>query len=179
MSFRPMYLATLCILQFALIAKIAPPLAEAIRIDIALGHAAGSWLAVIQIVATAAAVSGTSLALAFPIVAMSRHWSGGRVRFVGLPSWASATALAGAGAFVAGSLALKCVPMLPVDARMAVVLIARPSVAGGLALMIAGVLCAELLRRAVVPRRTLEASERLRSAPALASVASELRAHGG
>ena len=160
---RPLYLVTLLLLQFALVVKLAPPLAQAIRIDTAPGLAPGGWPALLQLVAIAASVAGASLALAFPIVAMSRHRRGGLLRFLGLPQWAIALALAGAGTFIAGSLALVSIAMFPVEARMTAVLLARPAAAGGLALMIAGVLCAELLRRNVIPRQALETSARLRS----------------
>ena len=159
---RPLYLATLLILQAALILKLAPPLANAIRTDVAPGLAPGGWPALLQLVATATAVAGASLALAFPVVAMSRHRRGGLLRFLGLPGWAIALALAGVAVFLAGSLALASVPMLPVDARMTVVLLARTGTAGGLALMIAGVLSAELLRRNVISKRALETSASLR-----------------
>ena len=172
---RPLYLATLLILQMALIIKLAPPLAHAIRIDTAPGLAPGGWPALLQLVATAAAVAGASLALAFPGVAMSRHRRGGLLRFLGLPQWAIALAIAGTGVFIAATLALTSVPMLPVDARMTAVLLARPGVAGGLALMIAGVLSAELLRRNVIPRQALETSARLRSGRIEGTCPPELR----
>ena len=172
---RPLYLTTLLILQFALIIKLAPPLAHAIRIDIAPGFAPGGWPALVQLVATAAAVAGASLALAFPIVAMSRHRRGGLLRFLGLPLWSITLAFAGMGVFVAGTLAQTSIPMLPVDARMTAVLLARPAVAGGLALMIAGVLSAELLRRNVIPRQAIEASARLRSGRIKVNGPSEIR----
>src|SRR5262250_1982093 len=61
--------------------------------------------------------------------------------------------MAGCGLAVlcTGAVALALLPMLPVDARMPTVLVARAVVAGGLALAVAGVLCAELLRRSVAP----------------------------
>lgn len=146
---RRLYLSTLLILQLALIVALASPLAHALRVDGAPGMAPGGWPAMLQLVATGAAVVGTSLALIFPGAALSRHRRGGAARFFGLPRWAVTLALVGAAALVAGSVALALVPMLPVEMRMTAVLTARPVVTGGLALTTAGVLCAELLRRGI------------------------------
>jgi hypothetical protein len=150
---RRLYLITLVILQLALVFKLAPPLGEALRLDVAPGLAPRGWPAVLQLVATAAAIFGASLALAFPGFALARHRRGGALRFYGLPGWAIVLSFCGAIALAAGFVALALVPMLPVEARMTAILIARPVVAGGLALVTAGVLCAELLRRSIASVR--------------------------
>ena len=160
---RPLYLTTLLILQLALIVKLAPPLAHALRVDIAPGVAPGGWPATLQLVATAAAIVGTSLALVFPGVALARHRRGGVLRFYGLPRWAITLALSGAGALAAGFAALALVPALPAEMRMTGALVAGPIVAGGLALATAGVLCAELLRRGIAPARATADGEHRRS----------------
>jgi hypothetical protein len=160
---RLLYLTTLLILQLALIGKLAPPLAQALRLDLAPGLAPGGWPAMLQLVATAAAIAGTSLVLVFPLVAMARHRRGGGQRFDGLPKWAITLALAGAIGLAAGFVAQAFIPMLPVDLRMTAVLVTRPVVAGGLALATAGVLSAELLRRSVLPARAVTELERQRS----------------
>ena len=85
----------------------------------------------LQLVATAATIAGASVALAFPIVALARHRRGGPLRFLGLPEWATALAACGMAALAAGFVALALVSVLPVDARMTAVLVARPVVAGG------------------------------------------------
>ncbi len=144
---RLLYLYALSILQLALIVKLTPPLAHALRIEAAPGMAPAGWPAMLQLVATAAAVAGTSLALVFPGVALSRHRRGGVLRFAGMPRWSVSLALAGTAILAAGAITLALVPALPADVRMTAVLIARPVVAGGLALAAAGVLCAELMRR--------------------------------
>ena len=70
---RPLYLATLLILQLALVVKVAPPLAQALRVDALAGLAPGGWPAMLQLIATGLAVAGAALALVFPGVALSRH----------------------------------------------------------------------------------------------------------
>lgn len=155
---RRLYLAALFLLQIVLIGWIAPRLAQTLRIETAPGLAPGGWPAMLQLVATAATIAGASIALAFPAVALMRHRRGGALRFLGLPQWATVLASCGMAALCAGFVVLVLVPVLPVDVRMTAALIARPVVTGGLALAMAGVLCAELLRRSVAPAR--DAAER-------------------
>ncbi len=95
---------------------------EALRIDAAPGLAPGGWPAMLQLVATAAAIVGTSLALVFPAFALARHRRGGALRFHGLPEWAVALALAGTATLAAGFIVQELVPMLPIDARMTAML---------------------------------------------------------
>ena len=78
----------------------------------------------------------------------------------------------------AAFVALGFVRMLPAEAQMTAVLIARPIAAGGLALAAAGVLCAELLRRSVAGAH--EVTARGRSKPGRVEVTHppELRTHG-
>lgn len=144
---RRLYLFTLLVLQLALIVELTPPLAHALSVDAAPGMAPPGWPAILQLVATAAGVAGTSLALVFPGLALSRHRRGGVLRFFGLPRWAVTLALVGAAALAAGAGVLMLLPIAPVDVRMTAALVARSLVVGGLALTTAGVLCAELLRR--------------------------------
>ena len=49
---RPLYLATLSLLQLALVVKFAPPLAQALRADALPGLAPDGWPAMLQFVAT-------------------------------------------------------------------------------------------------------------------------------
>ena len=172
---RRFYLATLPILQVALISELARPLAQALRIDAAPGLAPAGWPAMLQLVAMAAAVVGISLALVFPAFALTRHRRGGALRFHGLPDWAVALALAGTATLAAGFILQELVPMLPIDARMTAMLIARPVIAGGLALNTAGVLCAELLRRGVAPARAATEGERKRTGRVEVTYPPELR----
>jgi len=160
---RNVYLATLLLLQIALIGCVAPPLARMLPLVTAPGLAPGGWPAMLQLLATAATIAGTSVALAFPVIALARHRRSGPQRFLGLPDWATVLASFGIAAFAAGSTALALVSALPADARMTAVLVARPLVAGGVAMAAAGVLCAELLRRSVAPAR--ESADRRRGNP--------------
>jgi len=151
---RSLYLATLISLQVALVAKVAPPVAEALRVDALAGLAPEAWLALLQLIATGLAVGGAALALVFPGVALSRHRRAGAMRFLGLPRWAVGMALCGIVLLGAAALGSTLAPMLPVELRAMVFHVARPAITGGLALTTAGVLCAELLRRSVAVRST-------------------------
>jgi hypothetical protein len=144
-----LYLSALLVLQLALVVKVAPPLAQALRIDAAPGLAPDGWPAMLQFVATGLAVAGAALTLAFPAVALARHRRAGAHRFLGLPGWAVALALAGTLLLCSAALLRAAAPMLPGDLGMTAVLVARSAIAGGLAMATAGVLCAELLRRSV------------------------------
>ena len=55
---RPLYLTALLILQIALVVKLAPPLAQALRIDALPSLAPEGWLAMLQLGATGLAVAG-------------------------------------------------------------------------------------------------------------------------
>ena len=153
---RPFYLATLPMLQLALVVKLAPPLAEALRADALPALAPDGWPAMLQFVATSLAVAGAALALAFPGVAAMRHHRAGAHRFLGLPGWAVALALAGAALLVAATLVFGSAVVLEGEAGMTAELIARSGFAGGLAMAAAGVLCAELLRRSVAAGRAAQ-----------------------
>ena len=159
---RSVYLATLLLLQIALVGCVAPPLARMLALATAPGLAPGGWPAMLQLVATAATVAGTSVSLAFPAIALVRHRRSGRSRFLGLPGWATALASCGVVAVAAGSTALALLSALPADAQMTAVLVARPVVAAGLALAAAGVLCAELMRKGVAPAREIADPRRSR-----------------
>ncbi len=148
---RRLYLSALLVVQLALVVQFATPLAHALRVDTAPGLAPAGWPALLQLVATAAAVAGTSLALVFPGLALARHQRVGAQRFMGMPRWAVTLALSGALVLAVGVIALVAAPMAPGDARLTLALVARPVIAGGLALATAGVLCAELLRRNRAP----------------------------
>src|SRR4029450_4476986 len=95
---RSLYLTTLLLLQIALIGWVAPPLARLLPLVTAPGLAPGGWPAMLQLVATAATIAGTSVALAFPVVALVRHRRSGPPRFLGLPEWPTVIASWGMGA---------------------------------------------------------------------------------
>jgi len=142
---RPFYLAALVTVQLAIIVKLAPPLAQALRADALAGLAPGGWPAIVQLIATGLAVAGAALALVFPGVALARHRRCGTLRFAGLPPWAVALALSGISLFAVAGLGAALAPVMPAEARGIAYLVARPAITGGLALATAGVLCAELL----------------------------------
>ena len=146
---RPFYLAALLILQLALIVKLAPPLAQALRVDALAGLAPDGWPALLQLLATGFAVAGAALALVFPGMALARHQRAGTQRYLGLPAWAVGLALAGIALLAAAAVGRALAPIMPAEARAIALLVCRPAITGGLALATAGVLCAELLRRSV------------------------------
>jgi hypothetical protein len=153
---RRLYQVTLVALQVALLIQFAPPLAQALWRGVGLGAFPGGSFAVLQVASAAAAIGGGALALAFPGFALLRHRQRGQARFGGLPRWSVALALAGAAVFLVGASLNSVAPLLAPSDRMAAALIARSMLNAGLALMAAGVLCAEVLRRGVgVPRRVL------------------------
>jgi hypothetical protein len=149
---RLVYLATLPLLQIALVAELAPPLALALRAHVLAGLAPSGWPAMLQFFAIGLGVVGSALALVFPGIVLCRHRRAGAMRFLGLPRWAIGLAIAGLGVLGAATLALAAASTLPVEARVVLLLVARPAQTGGLALATAGVLCAELLRRSVPAR---------------------------
>jgi O-antigen ligase len=150
---RTLYLTALVVLQIALIVYVSPPLAQGLSLEMAPGLAPEGWPTMLQLVGTSATIAGSSIALAFPALALVRHRRSGPQRFLALPAWATMLASSGTAATCAAFAALALVPVLPVDVRMTAVLVARPIAAGGLALAAAGVVCAELLRRSVAAGR--------------------------
>ena len=150
---RWLYQLTLVALQLALLFHVAPPLGQALGNGAAFGAFPHAPLAAIQIMSSVAAIGGCALGLAFPGLALLRHQQRGSTRFGGLPQWSVVLALGGAMLFLLGASLNALASMLTPEHRMAVVLAARPVLNAGLALMAAGVLCGELLRRSVgVPR---------------------------
>ena len=148
-----LYQCTLVALQLALLALLAPPLAQALQRGLSVSTFAGSTLGALQIGAALLAIGAGAVALVFPLLALLRHRQRGRARFGGLPRWAVALALAGALVFAVGACLRGIVPLVDADSAMVMLLTARPLLNAGLAAMAAGVLCAELLRRSVgMPR---------------------------
>ncbi len=172
---RSLYLTALLVLQLAIIIKFAPALAQALRVDAIPPMAPAGWPTVLQSVATSVAVAGAALSLAFPVVAAARHGRAGPHRFLGLPRWAVALALTGASLLAASTLLFALAPMLAGEDRMIALPLARSGVAGGLAVAMAGVLCAELLRRSVAAGRTLLPGARLTSGRIEVTYPPELR----
>jgi hypothetical protein len=175
---RRLYLMTLLALQLALLMRVAPRLGHALHVDAAISALPGGWPAAAQLVIAAVAVIGVALALVFPGVAWLRHCQRGETRFRGLPRWAVKLTLAGAAAAAGGLLLLGLPPLLPADLQIAVVLVAGPAQNAGLALMAAGALCAELLRRSVGAPSTLPPPRRIRAERIEVTDPPELRTRG-
>lgn len=143
---RPCYLAALCVLQLMLAWQFVPIVALVLMRHVPLGHAADGWAAVTEVASAALCVVGAGLTLSYPCIALMRHVQRGAQRFTGLPRWALVLVFAG-GALLAMHFALRvAAPWLPlVDERPLTAML--PLAAPGVALMSAGALFAELLRR--------------------------------
>jgi hypothetical protein len=142
---RRCYLAALLILQLALLNKLASPFARVLSIDMAPGIASEGWPAMLQLALTAAAIAGTSIALIFPGLALSRHHSEGIGRFETLPHWTVTLTLAGSLMVTAGAIVLSPLPIVPEDCAISALALAHSAVAAGLAVAAAGALGGELL----------------------------------
>jgi hypothetical protein len=165
-------------LQLALLVRVAPRLGHALHVDAAIGALPGGFPAAAQIASAAVAVIGVALALVFPGVAWLRHCQRGEMRFRGLPKWAVTVTLVGGAIAVAGLGLHGLSPLLPADLQIAVVHVARPAQNAGLALMAAGALCAELLRRSVGVPLILRPSRRVHAERIEVTYPPELRTRG-
>lgn len=177
---RRFYLVTLWVLQGALAWKLVPACAIVLLRELPVGSAAPGWPALTQVAAAGISVLGVAISLGFPGLAAMRHWQRGWQRFSGLPDWGVALALSGAGLFLMGVAMHLASPFAGGWApgwADAVAVPAGALVPAGIALMSAGVLAAELLRRSVpahaAPDINLRivlvvdpASPRVRAAPA-------------
>jgi hypothetical protein len=149
------YFATLLLLQFALIGCVAPPLSRLLRSHAprALRPAAGrrcfsSWRR-----------PATSPERRFACLSRHRTRASPAQRSIALSrlaEWATVLASCGGSLAAAGCRALALLSALPADARMTAMLVARPVVAGGLA-----VACGRrAVRRAAAAKRRAGARER-------------------
>jgi hypothetical protein len=150
---RLLYQVTLFALQIAMLLHVAQPLAQVLGNDAAFGAFPDGPLAALQIASSVTAVLGSALALAYPGIALFRHRQRGGSRFDGVPRWPVALALAGTAIFLLATILDGVAPVIASADPLTAALTARPLRNAGLALMAAGVLCAEILRRSVgVPR---------------------------
>lgn len=149
---RTCYLAALCVLQVMLAWQLVPIVALVLMRHVPLGSAADGWPAVLEIACAAVCVVGAGLSLAYPCIIVMRHVQRGAQRFTGLPRWAVMLTLIG-GTLLAADAALRTLaPSLPMlDQRTLGAMF--PLAAPGTALMSAGALLAELLRRSLPTRR--------------------------
>jgi len=134
------YLAALGVLQVMFAWHLVPVLAALLSRHVPLGYAAGGVAAVAEVACAAVSVLGTGIALAYPCIVVMRHVQRGAQRFCGVPAWAVAITLLGSGLLAThGALHL----FRPTHAVTALLPLAAP----GVALMAAGALLGELLRR--------------------------------
>lgn len=149
---RGCYLTALCVLQVMLAWQLVPIVALVLMRHVPLGHAADGWPAVMEVASAALCVIGSGLSLSYPCIVLMRHLQRGAERFAGVPRWAVALMFCG-GALLGMHFAVRLAgPWLPVvDGRPLATMV--PLAAPGVALMSAGVLLAELLRRSR-PTRT-------------------------
>ena len=152
---RAAYLASLIVLELALVTEAAPPLAEALRWRAAIAQAGDGSEATLRLAITLVAATGAGVALAAPLLALLRHRQRGALRFLGLPRWAVVPVVAGAFAFAACALAVPWLVDLEQPWAEALVELQQPLVVAAIAVMTGGALAAELLRRSVAPARLL------------------------
>jgi hypothetical protein len=148
---RSLYLGTLVLLQLALATQIAPPIARTFKAHALFASLHDGWPVAAHLAGLVLAVAGAALALQFPMLAILRHAKRGRLRFAGLPNWAIRLAFGGGALFAAALIAFAIGALLPAETRTALAPVAQSATIAGTALMAAGALCAELLRRSVGP----------------------------
>lgn len=148
---RSLYLATLALLQLALALEVAPPLARTFKAHALFASLHEGWPVAAHLAGIVLAVIGSALALQFPLLALARHAKRGATRFRGLPRWAVHVAIAGAAVFAAALVATSIGALLSNETRAALAPLAQCGASAGTAMMSAGALCAELLRRSIAP----------------------------
>ncbi len=166
---RVVYLAALAILQVMLAWQLVPTVALVLQEHIRLGTLPDGWPSILQVAAAAVCVVGAGLTLGYPSVALMRHAQRGAQRFAGLPAWTVLLTFAGI-VLLAGDAALRAFAYaadVPQAARL--IAAALPLAPTGVALLSAGVLMGEILRRnrpvrsrsiVVIPPATTGAAER-------------------
>ncbi|MEP7206718.1 MAG: hypothetical protein ABI920_07255, partial [Casimicrobiaceae bacterium] len=146
-TIRSLYIAAIVVLQVMLAWKLVPIIALGLQQHIRLGTLPDGWPSILQVTGAAACVVGTGLALGYPSVALMRHVQRGVQRFVGLPPWTIALTFMGL-ALLGMDAALRALARLPgseaAEELLAAALALGPT---GVALMSAGVLLGEILRR--------------------------------
>ena len=148
---RPAYLLMLALLQVAVLVDVAPPLAAILARDVHAFGAGGASL--IRAAGYALTLAGTAVVLAFPALAFARHARGGRIRFRGLPRSCIAIALTGALLYALAKIAPILAHLSPMSTDVAAAAAAPALATAGIAIMAAGALVAEILRRSIAPVR--------------------------
>jgi len=145
-AIRRCYLAALCVLQIMLAWQLVPIIALVLMRHVPLGRAADGWPAVLEIASAALCVVGAGLSLAYPSIVLMRHAQRGPQRFAGLPIWAVVLTFSGCALLAVDGAVRMLAPWLPIVQQRPLGA-ALPLAAPGVALMCAGALFAELLRR--------------------------------
>jgi hypothetical protein len=151
MTTRNLYLGTLALLQAAMMWQVLPAVVGLLQRQIPLGGAADFWTSTIQLGAALTCIVASAVVLAFPTIALLRHFEHGPHRFVLLPPWACNTAITGAAMLVAALLPRMLGDPGGTDAARST---AMPLALTGFSVMHAGALAAELLRRNPYVRRS-------------------------
>jgi hypothetical protein len=149
--FRTAYLASLVVLQIALMIDIAPSLAEFIRVQSAVLQAWDTTAALLRLGVATTAATGVAIVLATPVLALLRHHQRGGLRFLGLPRWWVRCAIAGAALFALALLAPHAIAIPQVADLEFLEELEQPLQEATIAMMAGGTIAAELLRRSVAP----------------------------
>lgn len=153
--FRTAYLASLVVLQLALMSEVTPQVAEFIRFHAAILHAWDATTALLRLGVAGVAALGATIVLAAPGLALLRHHQRGGLRFLGLPSWAARCAIAGALLFVLTFAAPHALALMAGAGGDFWAAVEQPLRDAAIAMTAGGAVGAELLRRSVSPPHVL------------------------
>jgi hypothetical protein len=153
--FRIAYLASLVVLQLALMSEVTPQVAEFIRVHAAILHAWDATTALLRLGVAGVAALGATIVVAAPSLALLRHHQRGALRYLGLPSWAVRGAIAGAVLFILSFAAPHALALVAGAGGDIWAMAEQPVRDAAIAMMGGGAVGAELLRRSVAPPRVL------------------------
>ena len=143
---RTIYLVAIAALQAMLAWQLVPRVAAILQRELPLGGVPDGWPAVAQVGCAALCVAGAGLCLGCPSVVLMRHLQRGPERYRALPRWTVLLTLAGAVLLTLDG-GLRLVPATLTRAAAKLPVDALPLGATGVALMSAGALLGEILRR--------------------------------
>jgi hypothetical protein len=151
---RRLYCASLLLLQLLLVLDVAPRVGRSVAAVTDAASTQGGWLATLPLAGAGVTLLCCAVVLAAPSIALLRHRQRGPRRFDGIPRSAAGATIVGAVVYGTASLPWWLVRLLPVEARVDTLLACEPCITAGMALMIGGATCAELLRRGVRSSRS-------------------------
>jgi hypothetical protein len=146
---RRCYYASLLLLQLLLMVDAAPNWGRSVAAVTDAISPQGGGLAALALAGAGVTALCSAIVLAAPSLALLRHRQRGPRRFEGIPRWAADVTIGGALVYLAASLPWWFPRLLPVEIRVDALLACEPCLTAGVALMIGGATCAELLRRGV------------------------------